>query len=52
MKYLSKVAQVNITNLLEMVTVMMKLTIFIVILIVVTAAIHASVKHFAQIVNV
>ena len=31
---------------------MMKLTIFIVILIVATVAIHASVKHFAEIVNV
>ena len=43
---------VNYHHLLEMVTVMMGPTIYIVDLMVVIAAIHVSAKHFAEIVNV
>ena len=48
--YLLKV--VSIQNWLVMVTVMMKLTIFIATLMEVTVAILVSVKHFAKIVYV
>ena len=43
---------VNSLHWLEMVTAMMKPTIYIVILTVGTVAIHVSAKHFAEIVNV